>query len=232
MWLTIHLGLDGRILSWVGNTFLLACGSALIIVVVALVLSYTARLHRHSFVDVWIKCGSVGYAVPGAVIAIGVLVSLGSLDRLTIDLAEALRMDPPVLVLTGSLIGLVFAYVVRFLAIAVGSLESGFQRLCGRFDEAARSLGLTPARTLLRVNLPLSVSALAATAILVFIEVVKELPLTLILRPFNFDTLATKVFELAGDERIAESAPGALIIIAASLFPILLLNKLFSYRQQ
>lgn len=224
--LTFQPSLVSAWLSSIWSTFLLAAVSAVIAVMVAVVVAYTSRMHRHLVMTILSRFATVGYSIPGAVIAVGVLVSLIAVDR---SVAAWTRQDPQFsagLILTGSLAGLTFAYLVRFMAVGYGAVESGFEKLCGRFDEAARSLGLGPLRTLLRVNFPLASPALAGAGLLVFIEVVKELPLTLILRPFNFDTLATKVFELAGDERVPESAFGALVIIGTSLLPILILNRL------
>ena len=132
----------------------------------------------------------------------------------------------PGLILTSSIVVLLFAYVLRYLTVAVNPIEAGFERLCGSMDEASRALGHSPLKTLLQVNLPLAKSTLIAAALLVFVDVLKELPLTLILRPTNFETLATKTFELAGEEMIAQSAIGALLIVATGIVPILLLDRL------
>jgi iron(III) transport system permease protein len=118
--------------------------------------------------------------------------------------------------------------VVRFLAVGYNPIDSGFKKVCNNLDEASRSLGTSPLKTLLKIDLPLIKSTIFSGALLVFVDVLKELPLTLILRPFNFDTLATKAFELAGDELVAESANPALIIIATGILPIIFLSSLIS----
>jgi iron(III) transport system permease protein len=132
------------------------------------------------------------------------------------------------LLLSGTLVALIFAYVVRFMAVGLTPVESGFTRICGNLDDAARTLGAGPWRTLRSVALPLLRGTLLAALILVFVDTLKELPLTLILRPFNFDTLATTAFQLARDEQIAESAPAALLIVATSIVPIILLSRVVS----
>jgi iron(III) transport system permease protein len=135
---------------------------------------------------------------------------------------------PTGLILSGTLVALIFAYAVRFMAVAFLPVESGFTRICGRVDDAARSLGATPSCALRKVSLPLLRGTLLGALILVFVDVLKELPLTLILRPFNFDTLATRAYQLATDELIAVSASYALIIIIAGVAAVLLLNRVLT----
>lgn len=208
------------------NSFALAAAAAAVIVTVCVVIVYTLRLHDWAALRQATRVAAVGYAVPGAVIAIGVMLLLAWLDRGVGAVAASQLGRPPALLLSGSLLALLFAYLVRFLAVAYNPVESGFVRLCGCVDEASRSLGVSPLRTLLRADLPLLKGTVAAAMILAFVDILKELPLTLILRPFNFDTLATRAFELASEEMLAESAGFALIIIAAGAVPILILNRL------
>lgn len=132
------------------------------------------------------------------------------------------------LLLSGTLFAVIFAYIVRFLAVPFNSIEAGLERISRKVDDASRSLGATPVKTLFLINLPLIKGTLLAAAILVFVDVLKELPLTLILRPFNFDTLAIKAFELAHDEMVPESANAALVIIAAGIIPVIILSRLIS----
>jgi iron(III) transport system permease protein len=162
----------------------------------------------------------LGYSIPGAVIAVGVLVAVLGVDRLL--------TGGTALVLTGGLVALVFAYVVRFMAVAYLSVEAGFTRTGTNLGSASRTLGVSPLRTLFRIELPLLKRALLAAGVLVFVDVLKELPLTLILRPFNFDTLATRAFELASIEQVAQSAPAALLVIGAAGVVVAALHGAFS----
>lgn len=212
----------------VSNTFLLAVGGALICVLLALVLAYTARLHRTHYMSLVSRTAVLGYSIPGAVIAVGVLVSFGWFDRALGSVLQQTTGISAGLILSGSLAALLFAYAVRFLAVALLPVEAGFEQQCRNLDEASRSLGIPPFATLRRVALPLLRRTLLGALILVFVDVLKEIPLTLVLRPFNFDTLATKAYQLAVDEQVAESANAALVVIATGIIPIIWLNRLLS----
>jgi iron(III) transport system permease protein len=202
------------------NSFALASGAALIAVAVAVVLAYAGRIDRTPFTAAAAKLAMLGYSIPGAVIAVGVLVAVLGVDRLL--------TGGTALVLTGGLVALVFAYVVRFMAVAYLSVEAGFTRTGTNLGSASRTLGVSPLRTLFRIELPLLKRALLAAGVLVFVDVLKELPLTLILRPFNFDTLATRAFELASIEQVAQSAPAALLVIGAAGVVVAALHGAFS----
>ncbi len=208
------------------HSFGLALAAAASAVLVALVVAYAARLSPTPLLALASRVAVLGYSIPGAVIAVGVLVPFVWVDRRVDAVGEAVLGSGTGLLLTGSLAALLFAYVVRFLAVSLNPVESGFKRVCGNLDECSRSLGLSPLRTLLRVDLPLLKGVLASAALLVFVDVLKELPLTLILRPFNFDTLATSAFQLASDERVAQSAVPALLVILTGLIPVILLGRL------
>jgi iron(III) transport system permease protein len=168
----------------------------------------------------------LGYSIPGAVVAVGVFTAFVGMDRRLNGFMTAVFDTPTGLLLSGGLVALIFAYVVRFLAVALNPVEAGFKRLCGNLDDTSRSLGVPPLKTLWKVDLPLLKGTLISAGLLVFVDVLKELPLTLILRPFNFNTLATRAFQLATDERLAQSAVPALLIIAVGLVPVIVLNKL------
>jgi iron(III) transport system permease protein len=154
-----------------------------------------------------------------------VLVPFAWLDHRVDGMMYSAFGVPTGLLLSGTLVALIFAYAVRFMAVAFLPVESGFTRICGRVDDAARSLGATPSCALRKISLPLLRGTLLGAVILVFVDVLKELPLTLILRPFNFDTLATRAYQLATDELIAVSANYALVIIVAGIIPVVLLNR-------
>jgi iron(III) transport system permease protein len=202
------------------NSFALASGAALLCVGVAVVLAYAGRLDRTPLTASAAKLAMLGYSVPGAVVAVGVLVTALALDR-TLTGGAAL-------VLTGGLGVLMFAYVVRFMAVGYLSVEAGFTRIGSNLGAASRTLGCSPLRTLARIELPLLRRALLAAGVLVFVDVLKELPLTLILRPFNFDTLATRAFELASIEQVAQSAPAALLVIGTAAVVVAALHRTFS----
>jgi iron(III) transport system permease protein len=129
------------------------------------------------------------------------------------------------LLLSGTLFAVMFAYLVRFLAVSIQSVESGLTKIRLSMDEAARSMGYKPAETLFRIHLPLMKGSVLTAVLIVFVDVMKELPATLILRPFNFNTLAVRAFELASDERLADSSTAALMIVAVGLLPVILLSK-------
>ncbi len=212
------------------NSFGLAIGAALLGVALALVVAYAARVVNGRAVRVAARVAVLGYSVPGAVIAIGVLVPLGALDRGIGVMASSLFGISTGLLIGGTVAAVLYAYAVRFMAVAYLPIEAGFERECRDLDAASRTLGIGTTGTLRRVGLPLLRGALLGAAILVFVDVLKELPATLILRPFNFDTLATRAFQLASDEQIAESACAALILIGAGVVSVLGLDRLLGGR--
>ncbi len=213
-------GVGPQALVWVGNSLLLAGSAAAVAVALALLLSYAARLHRGSWAAWAYRLAGLGYALPGSVIAVGVLVPVTRLDQGLQGLGWTEG-----LLLTGSLAALVYACVVRYLSAALQGLEAGLARITPHMDEAARSLGLAPWALLRRVHLPLLRGSVLTALLLVLIDVMKELPATLVMRPFDFETLATRVYTLASDERLAEAAAPALAIVAVGLVPLVLLCR-------
>jgi len=201
------------------NSFLLALVAAVLCVAVAVVIAYAARMDRSPFTRTVGKLALLGYSIPGAVVAVGVLVVVLAVGRAFEGGATFL--------ITGSVIALLFGYVVRFMAVGYLSVEAGLMRIGESLPAASRLLGASPLRTLARIELPLLRRALLAAGTLVFIDVLKELPLTLILRPFNFDTLATRAFQLAMDEQVAQSAPAALMVIATASVVVGLSHRIF-----
>jgi len=207
------------------HSLILAAVTAAIAVVMALVMAYGLRLRPNWGMQVAVRTASVGYAVPGAVIAVGVLFPIGTIDN-AIDAGMRSTFGISTgLLLSGSITALVFAYLVRFLAVSYHTVESSLSRIKPNLDDAARSLGSGSTRTLLKVHAPLMSSGLITAAILVFVDVMKELPATLIVRPFNFDTLAVEVYRLAADERLTEAAAPALAIVAVGIIPVILLSR-------
>lgn len=214
-----------RFIELARNSFTVAGLTAVLAVALALVMAYATRLHRGWAMRGAHRIAGLGYALPGPVIAVGVLIPVAHLDNW---LADSLRANfgwQTGLIFTGSIAALVYACLVRFLTTAMQSVEAGLHKVKPSMDDAARSLGLSPSGTLRRVHLPLLRGSLLTAALLVFIDVMKELPATLVMRPFNFDTLATQVYTLASDERLAEASTAALAIVAVGLLPIVLLSR-------
>jgi iron(III) transport system permease protein len=206
------------------NSVLLATTTAAIAVPVAMLLVYGLRVAPSRIGSLCTRVASSGYGIPGSVVAVAVLVSLSWLDRRIGDVGSLLGADPG-LVLTGTVLGLVFAYLVRFLALAVQTLESQFARLPDSLDAAARSLGADRLETLWRVHLPLMRVGLVSAALLVFVETMKELPATVLLRPFGGDTLAVAVWQSTSESLWQTASPPALAIVLVGLVPVVLLTK-------
>ena len=210
------------------NSFSLSLVAALSATVVALFLAYSVRLVPTRILQALSWTSGLGYAVPGAVLAIGVIVPFAWLDNSVDAIARTYFNTTTGLVLTGSVFAIVFAYTVRFLTISRGAVDSSLSKISPSMDMAARSLGNSASRTLVMFHLPMIRKGLATGAIVVFVDCMKELPATLILRPFNFNTLATSVYEFASDELIEMAALGSLMIVAVGLIPVLLLNRTVS----
>jgi iron(III) transport system permease protein len=216
---------DDAFLTLVLNTLALAVGTALLALLLALLLGYGRRLHPTWTVRTSVDAAGLGYAVPGTVIAIGVLVPFAWLDHGIDAWMQATLGISTGLLLSGTLVALVFAYLVRFLAVALQSVEAGLGKIRPSMDEAGRSLGYRPGEILRRIHIPMLRGSLLTALLLVFVDVLKELPATLVLRPFNFNTLAVRAYELAADERLADCAPAALTIVLAGLLPVILLSR-------
>lgn len=215
-----------------GNSLILATLTAILGVIIALVMAYGLRLRPSLGMNVAVKTASVGYAVPGAVIAVGVLIPLGKFDNTVDAWMRSTFGISTGLLLSGTIAALVFAYLVRFLAISFNTVETSLGRIKPNLDDASRSLGHSSTSTLLRVHTPLMSRGLLTAAILVFVDVMKELPATLIIRPFNFDTLAVQVYRLASDERLAEASAPALAIVAVGIVPVVLLSWRMTYTER
>ena len=163
--------------------------------------------------------------MPGAVIAVGVLIPVTRLDNWLAGQWQAWFDYNPGLLLTGGIAALIYAYLVRFLAVALHTVESSLGKITPSMDDAARSLGLGQGETMRRVHVPMLRGSLLTAGLLVFVDVMKELPATLVMRPFNFDTLATQAYTLASDERLAEASTAALAIVVVGLLPLIALSR-------
>ncbi|HET7795871.1 MAG TPA: iron ABC transporter permease [Rhizobacter sp.] len=207
------------------NSLVVSGLTAVIAVALALLVAYARRLDPGPIARSAHWAAGMGYALPGSVIAVGVLIPVARLDNALAQwLRDSFGWDLGLL-FTGSIAALVFACVVRFLTAALQTVDSALHRVTPHMDDAARSLGLTPTRTLAQVHVPLLRRGLLTAGLLVFIDVMKELPATLVMRPFNFDTLATQAYRLASDERLAEASTAALAIVAVGLLPLIVLCR-------
>lgn len=216
---------DASFITLTLNSLLLAFAAAVLALVLALFLAYGKRMLKTRAVDAAIRVAGTGYAIPGAVIAVGIIIPFAWLDN-HIDGFMREQFDISTgLLLSGTLFALLFAYTVRFLAVSLQTVESGLGKIKPSMDDAARSLGYRPRETLFKIHLPLMRASVLTALLIVFVDVMKELPATLILRPFNFNTLAVRAFELASDERLADSSTAALMIVAAGLLPVILLSR-------
>ncbi len=210
-----------RLLALTADTLQVALLAAVVIVAVALAMLVAAREAPGRLARLALRTATLGYAVPGAVIGVGLLVTLGTVDH---ALAGALGYRG--LLFSGTLLALVYGYLVRFFAVAYNPLEAGLARIGPHLTDAARSLGHGRLATFLRIHLPLLRPHLASAAILVCVDVMKELPATLVLRPFDFDTLAVEAYRLATTERLAGAAVPSLLIVAAGLVPVVMLCRM------
>ncbi|MFN3884819.1 MAG: ABC transporter permease [Rhodocyclaceae bacterium] len=212
------------------NSLLVAGLAAFLAMGLAVVLAYARRLKPSVVTAVVNRLVGLGYAVPGAVIAVGVLIPVTRLDHWLAARWLTWFGENPGLIFTGGIAALIYAYLARFLAVALSTVEAGLARVTPNMDAAAQSLGCGPNQVLRRVHLPMIRGSVFTAALLVFVDVMKELPATLVMRPFDFDTLATQTFTLAADERLGEASTAALAIIAAGLLPVFLLARRISRR--
>jgi iron(III) transport system permease protein len=222
---TWRFSLDPSFIELICNSLLLAGGAAVMALFLALFLAYGKRLRPSRPMTAAVRVAGMGYAVPGLVIAVGVIIPFAWLDN-TIDAWMRDTFDFSTgLLLSGTLVAVLFAYLVRFLAVSLHTVEAAMGKIKPSMDDAGRSLGLRPWAVLGRIHLPIMRGSLLTALLLVFVDVLKELPATLILRPFNFNTLAVRAFELASDEMLAESSLAALAIVLAGLAPVILLSR-------
>jgi len=219
---------DDRFFELIRNSFLLGLVAALISVVLALFLGYGKRILPGKTTIASIRTASIGYAIPGTVIAVGVIIPFAWIDGRIDDFMQSSFGISSGLIFSGTIVAVMFAYVVRFLAISLQTVESGLDKIKPSMDDAARSLGYRPRETLFKIHIPLMKSSTLTALMIVFVDVMKELPATLILRPFDFNTLAVRAFELASDERLADSSTAALTIVIVGLLPVIFLSKTIS----
>ncbi|MEX0994618.1 MAG: iron ABC transporter permease [Balneolaceae bacterium] len=221
----LEMAVDTRFFQYAFNTLLVGGIAGLMALITALIMAYGLRLNPSFTTKVATRIGSMGYAIPGSVIAVGLLIPFGWFDN-TLDswMRSTLGISTG-LILSGTIVALIFAYVVRFLAVSFNTIEASLSKITPNMDEAAEGLGYRFNKILRKVHMPMMSGSLFAAMMLVFVDVIKELPATLIVRPFNFDTLAVQVYRLASDERLAESSGAALAIILVGIIPVIILSR-------
>ena len=207
-----------QFLMWAFNSVRLGAITAILAVGLALLLAFSVRRGADVFSRTAVQLVGLGYAIPGAVVVVGLLLPLGWLQTVWPQSGAGYWI-------TATSLGLVWAYLVRFCAVALQSVQSGYARIPTSFDDSARMLGTGDAGLALRVHWPLLKRSTAAAALLVFVDVMKELPATLVLRPFNSDTLAVVAYQLARDERLGEAALPSLALVLVGLLPVILLSR-------
>ncbi|WP_240041600.1 ABC transporter permease [Okeania hirsuta] len=241
----------GQFWNYASHSLILAGVTAVFAVAIALIMAYGVRLNRNlgmrlstriaamgyavpgSVIAVGILIPTaMGYAVPGSVIAVGILIPIGAVDNIIDSFMRSRFGISTGLLFSGTITALVFAYLVRFMAVAFGAVESSLLKIKPSLDDASRSLGYGATKTLVKVHAPMMWGGLLTGAMLTFVDVMKELPATMVIRPFNFDTLAVRVYNLASDERLTEAAGPALAIVLVGIIPVILLSlKIAKSRQ-
>lgn len=209
----------------VWNSLSLAAIAAVVTVLISVALAYALRLRSTRLLRLGVQIASIGYAIPGTVLAIGVLIPLATFDNFVDAQMKAAFGFGTGLLLLGSGAGLVYAYTVRFLAISYGQVEGGFGKVSPHLDMASRTLGRNATNTLTQIHLPIIRPVLLSALLLTFVDCMKELPATILLRPFNFETLATTVFEAASREAFEEAALPSLAIVLVGLLPVIFLAR-------
>ncbi len=204
------------------NSFAAASGSAAAVLLIAVILAYTLRVYDTNYMRYLLKVSTLGYSIAAAIIAVGVMITFAAIDHFLID-----HFGFTELLLSGTVLALCFGYVVRFLAVGLGAVNSNFEKVGINTNRASRSMGVNLFKTLWKVDLPLIRSGLVVGFILVFVDIVKELPLTLILRPFNYNTLSSKIYELASIELIQESSMYILSMIVICSIPMIFSLKIY-----
>jgi len=229
---TYETTLDAAFFTLAWHSLALAAGASLLALVMALVFGYGQRLFPDKWVTGFVRLAGMGYAVPGTVIAVGVMIPFSWLDNSLDDLMRQEFDYSTGLILSGTLFALMFTYMVRFLAVSLQTVEAGLGKITHSVDEAARSMGYKPREVLRVIHLPMLRASLLTALLMVFVDVLKELPATLILRPFNFNTLAVRAYEMASDERLMDASVASLAIVLVGILPVLLLSYNISHARK
>lgn len=216
--------LKRNFVAFTANSVLLSASAAVVTVALATFMAYALRLQRSKPLRVFAWIASLGYGVPGAVLAVGAIIPLAWFDNSVDEFMRSVFGVSTGLILSGTVIAIIVGYVVRFLAMPFGTMEAGLSKITANMDDAARSLGHRPLQAFWKIHFPMLRGSILTAALIVFVDCMKELPMTLLLRPFNFDTLATFVYQFASDELLEECALGALAIVAVGIGPVLVLT--------
>lgn len=222
---TTEWWMNTRFLGFAFNSFILASVAAILAVSLAVLMAYSVRLQPSFLTKISVRAASIGYAVPGSVLAVGIMVPFAWADNTLDAWARDTFGFSTGLILSGTIIAVVFAYLVRFLSVSYNAVEAGLGKITDNMDSASRTLGHGPSATLRKIHLPLIRASLFSAGILVFVDVMKELPATMIMRPFNFTTLAVRTFELASDEQLAEASSAALAIVIVGIIPVIMISR-------
>lgn len=219
---------DQEFFALIGHSIELAAIASVTALVLTLFIAYGKRLFSNPLTSFIVRFLGMGYAIPGTVIAVGVLIPFAWLDN-SVDAWMRLHMGVSTgLLFSGTIFALVFAYLVRFLPVSLNAVDAGLSKVRPSMDEAGRSMGLNAGNILRKIHVPMLKGSILTAALLVFVDVLKELPATLILRPFNFNTLAIRTYELANEERLAEAASPALAIVLVGIIPVIILSRSIS----
>ena len=202
------------------NSFYIASLTSLTAIAVALFLVYGIRLTQSNKLFIASKFAMMGYALPGTALAVGVLIPMARFDNFLNDISRAAFDYRLGLLITGTIGGLIYAYCIRFMTLGIGGVNSGFVKIKPSIDRASQILGASSKKTLVNIHLPLLKNSILATGILIFVDTMKELSTTMVLKPYNFNTLATYVYQYAGDGMLEESALGALAIVVCGMIPV------------
>lgn len=224
-WISFSHTWSGDFIEIAFNSLLLSLAAAALACLIGLLLGYSRKMSNSRKLAITVRMAGLGYAMPGAVLAIGVIIPFAAFDNSLDSFMRSQFGISTGLLLSGTVFAIIFAYVVRFLAVAHGAVESSLNKVTPSMDMAARSLGMNAMQTLMRVHLPLIRGGILTGLLVVFVDCMKELPATLILRPFNFDTLATYVYQYASDEMLETAALGALLIVLVGLVPVIILSR-------
>lgn len=213
------------IIEYTYNSVLIASLTALLALVLSLFLNFVQRNRAHFIHQTNLKLASTGYAIPGTVMAIGVLIPLAFLDTQINQLAEYFNLTTPGLILSGSIVAIIVAHLIRFIAIANKGIEASYAKISDSLDMVAHTMGQSGIKLFGKVHLPMIRKSALVAALLIFVESMKELPAALLLRPFDFQTLPTYVYQFASDEQLELAALGAVLIVLVGLVPLILLNR-------
>ena len=227
MWLveTNFSGLDSRYLTLVFHSVELAVTAALITLCFAVILAFSQRFYKEKWIKFCVSISTMGYALPGSVLAVGIMISFAWIDQQVASFWQLTNLGIGKPVLVGGIAALLLAYAVRFMAVAFGPVDTGLQRIKPSITSAARSLGASPSEVIRRIIVPILTPGLLTAFLLVFVDVMKEMPATLLLRPFGWDTFAVRIYEMTSEGEWERAALPALSLVLVGLIPVIILLR-------